>query len=310
VIVPVYNSERIVASLCEELEAALTGISHEIILVNDLSTDGSWARIIEQADRNANVKGVGLRINCGQDRAIMAGLNCAKGSYIVIMDDDLQHSPKDIPLLLEAIQKGYDVVYANFRERKHSTYKRLLSWGAGKVAEGVLRKPSQLYLSPFKILNREIVNLIKEYRGPFPYIDGLVLQVTSRIEQILVEHHPRLEGRSTHNFWKQANVFLTLATNFSILPLRLVLLVGTLCAGLSFILALYFLGKYFISGIEVVGWTALMVVNLFIGGVVMMSIGVLGEYVGRVLINVNQVPQYVIAETINVDLPQSPARVF
>ena len=154
-------------------------------------------------------------------------------------------------------------------------------------------------MSPFKIIRRDVVDEVLKYRGPFPYIDGLLFQITDNISQVTVEHQKRHSGGTTHNFWKQSQVFLNLATNFSVLPLRLMTVSGMLCSGIGFLLGIYFLLVYLLKGIKVYGWTALMLVNLFFGGAMLISLGMLGEYLARVLMNVNQIPQFVVKERIN-----------
>ncbi|MBS1818069.1 MAG: glycosyltransferase family 2 protein [Acidobacteria bacterium] len=303
VVVPVYRSERIVSRLCEAVRAALSPLHYELILVNDCSPDRSWQSIEQEARTDHRVKGVNLRRNVGQDRAIMAGLAHATGDFTVVMDDDLQHDPHDIPRLYSEIQKGFDVCYARFHIKRQTPIKNLGSWAAGKVGEAVLDKPPHIYMSPFKVMRREIVDAIVRYRGPFPYVDGLLFQITSSIGQITVEHHDRAEGRSTHTFWKQLQVFLNLSTNFSVLPLRLMTAAGVTCSASAFVLGLYFLAERLLEGIEVYGWTALMLVNLFFGGTVLISLGLVGEYLGRVLMNVNQVPQFVVRGTVNLEAP-------
>jgi len=299
VVIPVYRSEEIVPHLCKALKEALSAYSYEIILVNDRSPDGSWKAIRCEAEKDTRVVGLNLRVNVGQDRAIMAGLSHASGEFTVIMDDDLQHRPSDIPLLYEEVSRGYDVCYANFFQKKQTLVKNLGSWVAGKVAEAVLRKPREIYMSPFKIIRRDVVDEVLKYQGPFPYVDGLLFQITDNISQITVEHQKRHSGGTTHNFWKQSQVFLNLATNFSVLPLRLMTVSGVLCSGIGFLLGIYFLLVYLLKGIKVYGWTALMLVNLFFGGAMLISLGMLGEYLARVLMNVNQIPQFVVKERIN-----------
>ena len=300
VVIPVYRSAEITPDLCRALREALGSFDFEVILVNDCSPDGSWDAITYEAGRDPRFIGINLRVNGGQDRAIMAGLNHASGELVVIMDDDLQHQPSDIPTLYRKISEGFDVCYANYYKKKQSRFKNLLSWGAGKVAEYVLKKPANIYMSPFKIIRREVVELMVTYKGPFPFVDGLLFQMTNNITQCIVEHHQRFKGTTTHNFWKQASVFLALATNFSILPLRLTTLTGFACSGLSFFMALYFLGYYFIEGaVLVYGLAWLILVTLFIGGAVLISLGIIGEYIGRILINVNQAPQFVVKERLN-----------
>jgi undecaprenyl-phosphate 4-deoxy-4-formamido-L-arabinose transferase len=299
VVVPVYRSEEILPHLCKSLKEALSAYSYEIILVNDHSPDGSWKAIQREAEKDTHIVGLNLRVNVGQDRAIMAGLSHASGRFTVIMDDDLQHLPSDIPALYEEVNRGYDVCYANFFQKKQTPLKNLYSWVAGKVAEAVLRKPREIYMSPFKIIRRDVVDEILKYHGPFPYVDGLLFQITDNISQIMVEHQKRHSGATTHNFWKQSHVFLNLATNFSVLPLRLMTVSGVLCSGIGFLVGVYFLVVYFLKGIVVYGWTALMLSILFFGGAMLISLGMLGEYLARVLMNVNQIPQFIVKERVN-----------
>jgi len=306
VVVPVYRSQPIVPQLCSAVRDALGAIQFELILVNDCSPDGSWDAIAAEARADVRIKGVDLRRNVGQDRAIMAGCSLANGDFTVVMDDDLQHDPADIPALYDEISKGFDVCYARFQLKKQTRFKNFGSWAAGKVAEAVLDKPAHIYMSPFKIMRREVVDEIVRYKGPFPYVDGLLFQITSNIGQITVEHHDRRQGRTTHNIWKQLHVFLNLSTNFSVLPLRLMTGVGVVCSGSAFLLGLYFLMVRLVEGIHVYGWTALMLVSLFFGGTVLISLGLLGEYLGRVLMNVNQIPQFIVKERLN-DCPRDGA---
>src|SRR5262245_13511750 len=224
IVVPVYRSEdcleALIAAIGEALEPA--GRDYEVVLVNDYSPDHSWPVIESICRSNPNVVGVDLRRNFGQDNAIMTGLRLARGRYVAIMDDDLQHHPRDLPALLSKIEEGFDVVYADFRVKRQKLWKNLGSWFNGKIAERVIDKPQHVYLSPYKIISREVTDLICEYDGPDPYVDGLLFQVTARITQIPVEHHKRYAGRSTYTFWKSVKVWARLAVSFSARPLRLV----------------------------------------------------------------------------------------
>ncbi|MEM7145077.1 MAG: glycosyltransferase family 2 protein [Verrucomicrobiota bacterium] len=168
IVIPTYKSAAIVPNLAQALRDALQDRSYEAIFVNDRSPDKSWEAICNEANHDKQVIGIHLRKNVGQDRAIMAGLSEARGAYVVIMDDDLQHKPSDIPALYDEVIKGYDVCYANFFKKKQSPIKNLYSWVAGKFAERVLHKPPHIYLSPFKIIKKEVVDAALLYKGPFP----------------------------------------------------------------------------------------------------------------------------------------------
>jgi len=298
IIIPVYNSEECVEKLSEEIKTSLNSMSYEQIMVNDGSRDKSWSEIKRISKINKNIIGINLRKNFGQDNAIMAGLNYASGEYVVIMDDDLQHKPSDILRLYEQVSGGYDVCYANFKKKKQAVWKNIGSWLNGKLAELLLNKPPDIYLSPFKIICRDVVKEVIKYKGPYPYVDGLLFQVTNCITQVDVEHHKRFKGVSNYNLIKSLKVFMKLAVNFSTKPLRMASLAGISCSIIGFLLGIYFVMKHFFYPENVEGWTTIVVLVLFIGGLILLSLGIIGEYLGRAYLNINNLPQFIIRENI------------
>ena len=305
IVVPVYRSEDCLGALISAISDALapSGHTYEVVLVNDGSPDGSWNVIQDLCARNRNVVGIDLRRNFGQDNAILTGLRVARGRYIAIMDDDLQHDPRYLPPLLEKIQEGDDVVYAHFRVKLQSGWKNLGSWFNGKVAEWVIDKPKSVYLSPYKIISSDVAALICNYDGPDPYVDGLLFQITSRISHVPAEHQPRFSGRSTYTFWKSVRVWARLAFSFSVKPLRIVSLCGFAFAGLGLTLTLVVVLYRLLFPEDfpavAVGWASLMVAALVIGGIQMIFFGVLGEYTGRTYLKVNNKPQTAIRTILN-----------
>jgi glycosyltransferase involved in cell wall biosynthesis len=304
-VIPVYRSEDCLRPLVAAIRDALTpaGLSYEVVLVNDCSPDGSWAVIEALCREHANVVGVDLRRNFGQDNAIVTGLRHARGDYVVIMDDDLQHHPRDIPALLDKLVKERaDVVYADFRVKRHRLWKNLGSWFNGKVAEWVIDKPKGIYLSPYKVIRREVAELICRYDGPDPYVDGLLFQVTSRITQLPVEHHERVAGTSTYTLVKSVKVWGRLAFSFSVRPLRLVTWCGFGFASLGVLFALAVIGYRLLCPEDfsdaAVGWASLIVTLLVLSGVQMVFFGILGEYAGRTYLKVNLKPQTAIREVL------------
>ena len=310
VVIPVFNSEGNLAPLCAQIAEALAGIRHEVLLVDDRSRDRSWEVIREIAGRTPEVTGIRLRKNSGQDNAIMAGLRSARGNYIVVMDDDLQHSPADIPALYRECAKGFDVCYAKFSVKRQAAWKNAGSWLNGKTAEVLIGKPPGIYLSPFKVVARGVVREIVRYRGPFPYIDGLIFMITSNITQIeSVAHHERLAGESNYTLWRSVKVFLKLATNFSALPLRAAAVLGFACALLGFVLTAYFLAEYLVTEKVPEGWTSLVLINLFFFGVTLIAIGLVGEYVGRLFVHANRSANvFSVAERTGLSLDRDGAR--
>jgi undecaprenyl-phosphate 4-deoxy-4-formamido-L-arabinose transferase len=305
VVVPVYRSEACLEALIAAISDALdpTGREYEVVLVNDYSPDDSWSIIQALCQDNPNVVGVDLRRNFGQDNALITGLRLARGRYVAIMDDDLQHDPRDLPALLDKIEEGADAVYADFRTKQQKLWKNVGSWLNGKVAQWVINKPKGIYLSPYKIIRKEVVETICKYEGPDPYIDGLLFQVTSRIEQIPVEHHPRYAGRSTYTVWKSLRVSGRLMFSFSARPMRLVSWFGFFFAALGLLLATFVIlyRLFFPQDFppNAVGWASLMVALLVLSGIQMMFFGILGEYTGRTFLRVNNKPQTAIRQVLN-----------
>jgi undecaprenyl-phosphate 4-deoxy-4-formamido-L-arabinose transferase len=215
------------------------------------------------------------------------------------MDDDLQHSPDDISKLIEKINLGADVVYARFINRSHALWKILGSKLNNYVASYLLKKPRDLYLSPFRAFNSGIKDQILQCSGPYVYIDGLILSITKKIESVDVSHHKRLEGEGNYSLGKSISLWLKMATSFSIVPLRLTSLVGLIVSGLGFIFALLLIIQRFTLNQMPLGWSSIIVTILIIGGFQLLAIGVIGEYVGRILLTVNNTkPQYVIADKV------------
>jgi polyisoprenyl-phosphate glycosyltransferase len=303
VVIPVYRSAAILPELVRrlgvQLEAAFGSDRFEVLLVDDCSPDQAWQAIASLAAGHPWLRGVGLRRNVGQHNAIMAGLSQARGRCMVTMDDDLQHDPADIPRLVQALDRGFDVCYAQFEERHHALWKRLGSRFNDFVARRLLRKPKGLYLSPFRAFRSEIRDEALRYQGPFVYLDGLLLQSTASITTIVARHHARSDGTSGYSLRKSVSLWLQMATSFSVAPLRFVTIAGMLASCLGFILALWVFVEKFLSPQIAVGWSSLIISVLLMGGFQLMALGAIGEYVGRILLNVNHRPQFVIGRTAN-----------
>ncbi|HXK37047.1 MAG TPA: glycosyltransferase family 2 protein [Candidatus Paceibacterota bacterium] len=300
VVIPVYNSEQCLETLCIRLQRVLHSLTRnsEIILVNDASRDGSWLKICALARSHSDILGLDLRKNFGQDSAIMAGLRYARGRFIIIMDDDLQHDPEDIPKLVARLENGADVCYGRFARKRQTWFKNAGSWFNDKVANVILKKPKGIYLSPFKGMHREIAREISRYTGPYPYIDGLLFRVTSRIDQVDVAHHARYAGKGNFTLRKSIRVWTRLATNFSITPLRIATVLGFLTSLCGFTLAVVYIVRYIIGMKGPEGWASLMVVVLCIGGVQMVSLGIVGEYVGRLFLHNSKHPQFAVRQIV------------
>lgn len=307
VVIPVYGSAAILPALAERLEAALGPAlgpeRYEVVLVHDCGPDDAWQVIESLAASRPWLRGLDLRRNAGQHNAIMAGLAVARGRFIVTMDDDLQHDPADVPRLLQALADGHDLVYAQFTQRRHALWKRAGSRFNDMVAQRLLKKPEGLYLSPFRAFVAGLRDEVLRYQGPFVYVDGLLLQSTSprRIGTITATHHARSDGQSGYSLRKSISLWLQMATSFSIVPLRLVSLAGALASLFAFLLGVLVLAQKLREPSLPLGWASLIVSILFMGGLQLLALGAIGEYTGRVLLNVNNRPQYVVGRSVNLD---------
>lgn len=303
VVIPVYGSAGILASLAARLESALQACApeaFEVVLVHDHGPDNAWQVICALAKERSWLKGIDLRRNAGQHNAVMAGFAHASGRFVITMDDDLQHDPDDIPRILQALRDGADLCYVSFEDRKHAIWKRVGSAFNDLVASKLLNKPRNLYLSPFRGIRREVCESAVEYRGPFVYVDGLLLQATSNYATITAKHHARQDGKSGYSLRKSISLWLQMATSFSIVPLRLVSLAGIVASAFAFLLGLGVIWRKLADPSMAVGWPSLIVATLFMGGLQLLALGAIGEYTGRILLNVNSRPQYVIGQRVNL----------
>lgn len=305
VVIPVYGSERILPRLVERLEGTLEAEygagSFEVILVNDQSPDDAWQIIRELGNTRPWLKALALRKNAGQHNGILTGLRYARGRYVVMMDDDLQHDPDDIPKIVDQLRLGYDVCYASFRTRRHPLWKRVGSKINDRVASVLLNKPRDLYLSPFKGIVADIRHEVVRFQGPHVYLDGLILSVTNRITSIVLDHHERPDGKSGYSLRKSISLWLKMATSFSITPLRIASLAGLVFSTVGFLAAVFLVIQRFTVNAMPVGWSSLIVSVLILGGIQLLALGMIGEYLGRVLLHVNQRPQAVVGGTVNLD---------
>ncbi|MFM2149295.1 MAG: hypothetical protein RLZZ187_1601 [Pseudomonadota bacterium] len=297
IVVPVYRGAATVGLLVEALSALRPEGGLEIVLVNDGSPDnsGEVCRALQQS-ATVPLTYIEHARNFGEHNAVMTGLRHARGSYVITMDDDLQNPPEEVIKLYDHARKGgWDVVYTRYAVKEHEGWRNLGSRFANGVADLLLDKPKGLYLSSFRCMSAMAVREVAKYRGPYPYVDGLLMQVTQRLDSIEVKHLPRAEGRSNYTIKRLVLLWLNLATNFSVLPLRLAILAGVLMGFLGILGALLVIIEALI-GVTPSGWASMMTVTLLIAGVQFLILGVLGEYVGRAFLSANGKPQGVVRE--------------
>jgi undecaprenyl-phosphate 4-deoxy-4-formamido-L-arabinose transferase len=310
IVIPVYNGEESIGRLGEELIAQLGGMYRlEIVLVNDNSPDNSEAVCEELFHKYPDtVRFYSLAKNVGEHNAVMAGLNQATGDYMVIMDDDFQNPISAvIQLLNHAIVSDCDVTYSYYKKKKHNIFRNLGSRLNDKAANIMLKKPRHLYLSSFKVLNRFIVDEITKYDLPYPYIDGLILRCTDKIDKLEVEHRERKTGKSGYTLTKLIRLWLNMFTNFSILPLRVSFVMGTVVAFLGFIFAVITLIEKFSNPQMPVGYTSIIIAVVIFAGIQLISLGVIGEYMGRIFLSQNKKPQFTIRKRFEKDKKKTEA---
>ncbi len=298
IIIPVFNSEltieRLINNIINEFKDKK---EYEIILVNDSSEDNTENICKDLVKKFPNISLFTLSKNFGEHNAIMAGLNQCIGDHAVIMSDDLQHSSEALIKLIDYGIKekdNFDVVYTYYGNRKYRFLKNVLSKLNDFVANYLLNKPKNLYLSSFKLINRFVIDEIIKNNSPFVYIDGLILGTTNKIGRVKVEHVERKHGKSGYTLIKMLKLWSNMTTSFSIFPLRLSMLMGIILSSIGFILALIFFVERIIDNTIPSGFASIFVAVTVFSGAILIALGVIGEYIGRIFLSQNQKPQFII----------------
>lgn len=298
VIIPVYNSEQTITRVVTELSENLkTNYEYEIILINDGSVDNSQNVCEELVANNDKVSLYTLSKNFGEHNAIIAGLNYSKGDHAIIVEDDFQNPIESILKMIEYgndNKDNYDVVYASYLKKKYNFFKNLTSKFNDFCANIILKKPSKIYLSSQKMLNRFLINEIIKNKSPYVYIDGLIFGITDKIGSIELEHNERKVGNSGYTYTKLIRLWLSMFTGFSLLPLRVSTIFGIILSSFGFLYAIFtVIDKIFYNNYPS-GYPSIIIIILIFSGAILMALGILGEYIGRVFLSLNQKPQFII----------------
>ncbi len=305
-VIPCYRSEKTLGSVIKEIDETmqkLLNYTYEVVLVNDGSPDNTWDTIcdIAQKDSFGRILGINFAKNFGQHSAIMAGLNYVNGDYIICLDDDGQTPASEAGKLINALENGADVVYAKYGHKQHNIFRNFGTFMNETMASVMLGKPKDLYVSSYFAVRKFVVDEMIKYESSYPYVIGLVLRTTKNIVNVDVNHRKREVGESGYNFVKLFGLWVNGFTAFSIKPLRIATFSGTIFAILGFLYGIYTIIKKFVNPIAPMGYAALMSAVIFMGGMIMLMLGMIGEYVGRTYISQNKNPQYVIRETTRND---------
>lgn len=301
-VIPCYRSEQTISKVVEETNQTMEWIPqyrYEIILVNDASPDATFQVVRELCEKQKNICGINLARNFGQHAALMAGFAHAKGDIVVCLDDDGQTPANEVGKLLAEIEAGADVVYARYSHKRHSGFRNLGSKINERMTRVMLGKPKELYISSYFAVRRFVVEEILHYENPFPYVIGLVLRATKNITNVDVVHRERMSGTSGYTLGKLFGLWFNGFTAFSIKPLRIATVIGVISACGGFLYGIYTIGKKMLNPAVPVGFSALMAAVVFLGGVILLMLGIIGEYLGRIYISMNNSPQYVIRECID-----------
>ncbi|HAQ70497.1 glycosyltransferase family 2 protein [Salibacteraceae bacterium] len=285
IVIPVYRSEKVVERTVETIleVAANHSFSFEIILVNDGSPDNSWGVVEELAKKHIEVRSVNLLKNYGQHTAVYCGIAISKGDYIITMDDDMQNPPSEIPKLIAKIQEGYDLIFAEFVQKMHPGFRKLGTRMISYLNKEIFDKPKDLKLTNFRIFNRSTADRLLDYRTNYPYIPGLLLMSAGKMGNVITEHHSREIGNSNYTLVRILTLVARLLFNYSSYPLKLVSGSGIVISILSFLAGFAYILKSIFTGVHVEGWTTLVALISFLCGFILIMLGVMGEYLARIL---------------------------
>ena len=305
-VIPCYRSALTIGKVVQEIKESMAGLadrySYEMILVNDFPEDDTFEVIKELAEKDAHITGINFARNFGQHAALMAGFHYCDGDITVCLDDDGQTPADEVGKLLDKLEEGYDVVYAKYTHKQHSAFRNFGSRVNELMTRFMLGKPKELYISSYFAAKKFVIKEMIKYRNSYPYVIGLVLRTTKNITNVDVNHREREIGTSGYTLGKLFGLWFNGFTAFSIKPLRVATACGGICAAAGFLYGIYTIIKKFINPLVPVGWSSMMAAMVFIGGMLMLMLGLIGEYIGRIYISMNDAPQYVIRETTGKEL--------
>lgn len=305
-VIPCYRSENTIGHVVSEIKETMDKLirdekkeyEYEIVLVNDCSPDNTFGAITALCEQNENISGINLARNFGQHAALMAGLRETQGDIVVCLDDDGQTPADEVGKLLDAIEAGSDVVYASYGKKKHSVFRNFGTFMNDIMTRIMLGKPKDLHVTSYFAARRFVVDYMIQYENSFPYVVGLVLRTTKKIVNVEVTHRNREEGRSGYTMKKLLALWFNGFTAFSVFPLRFATLLGTIFAVVGFLYGIYTIIKKIVNPLVPIGFSSMITFIVFIGGMVMLMLGLIGEYIGRIYISLNNSPQYVVREKV------------
>ncbi len=302
IIIPCYRSEKTLPKVIDEIKAEFSKqdkYDYQIILSNDGSPDNTFETIKKICATDNRIIGINLSRNFGQASAKMSALNYADGDITIFMDDDGQHPASGIFPITEKIEEGFDLVYAHFPHKKHNVFKRFTSRLAGSIGVAIGSSVKGIHKSSFIGWSRFALEALRDYHSPFPASGSYLLNLTTKVANVEIEHRDRLAGKSNYTLKKMIILWLNFFTSFSVVPLRFASFSGAICAIIGFLFGIFTIIRKLILPQISAGYTSTISVIMFVGGIIMMMLGLIGEYIGRIYMTVSDLPQYKIREVIN-----------
>ena len=301
-VIPCYHSEKTVGQVVDDIFSVVKDDGRydaEVVLINDNPPDATWDTILDICAKHPNAHGYCMTHNFGQHAALIAGYGQTTSDIIVSLDDDGQTPPSEAFKLIDALGGSVDLVYASYPQNAYaSLFRKLGSMANDKMAEMLIGKPKGIYLSSYLATTRDVIDRVLSYKGPYPYVDGLMLQCCTSVVPVPVEHRSRQSGESGYSLGKLLGLWLNGFTSFSVKPLRIAILMGTILAIVGFMAGLFvFIQKLVLQDDIDAGWSSIVCLLMLIGGMIMMMIGMVGEYVGRIFMSINNAPQYYIRQS-------------
>ena len=303
-VIPCYRSENTISIVVDEIKSEMLKRpqdTYEVVMINDCSPDNVWNVIQTLVKANENFIGINLAKNFGQHSALMAGYGKCTGDYVLSLDDDGQAPLDSLGDMIAKLEEGYDVVYAYYNEIKQNVFRRFGTWMAQKMGEIMLESPKELKGSSFYIARKYIIDEMVKYKNSYPYLSGLVLRTTRNVTCIPTNHRARLQGTSGYSFRSLLSLWMNGFTAFSVKPLELSTVLGFLFAFAGFVFAIVTIVRKLIGVTQVEGWSTVVALMLIMGGIIMIMLGLIGEYIGRIYISINNSPQYVIKDIVESD---------
>jgi len=303
-VIPCYRSENTLQHVIAEIEdkmKQLTQYEYNVFLINYCSPDNTVGVIRRLCEEKTYIKGISFARNFGQHAALMAGLRHSDGDYVVCLDDDGQTPADEVDKLLGKLEEGYDAVYAKYEHKQHSAFRNIGSKINELMTRTMLGKPKELYISSYFAVKRFVVEDMIRYENSYPYVIGLVLRATKNITNVTVQHREREEGNSGYTFKKLIGLWFNGFTAFSVKPLRIATIIGASSAGVGFLYGIYTVIKRLVNPDVPMGFSSMMTAIVIFGGMIMVMLGLIGEYIGRIYISLNNSPQYVIRERMNIE---------